>query len=155
MSLKVPVYPASFVGEADSVFLHYPNPNSKGHCMRILNFILALMFLAFAFVQINDPDPVVWILIYGVMATLSIMAIFQYHPRKFIIGVLVLFLAYGVYSLIYHPGILEWLRSENKSDIFDDVKKMENLYIEESREFLGLVICIAVLIFFLIRSTKK
>ena len=33
--------------------------------MRIVNFILAIMFLLFAFVQINDPDPVIWILIYG------------------------------------------------------------------------------------------
>jgi len=123
--------------------------------MRILNFILALMFLAFAFVQINDPDPVMWILIYGAMATLCIMAAFNYHPRKFIAAVLALYLAYGVYTLIYHPGVLQWLQSENKSDIFDDVKKMENLYIEESREFLGLIICIAVLVFLLIRSSRK
>jgi hypothetical protein len=123
--------------------------------MRILNFILALMFLAFAFVQINDPDPVIWILVYGTMATLCIMAAFKFHPRKFIAAILILFLAYGVYTLIYHPGVLEWLRSDNKSDIFDDVKKMENLYIEESREFLGLIICIAVLVFLLIRSSRK
>ena len=123
--------------------------------MRILNFILALMFLAFAFVQINDPDPVVWILIYGVMATLAMMATFQYYPRKFLVAILVLYLAYGVYTLIYHPGVLEWLKSENKSDIFDDVKKMENLYIEESREFLGLMICICVLIFYVVRAFKK
>jgi Transmembrane family 220, helix len=123
--------------------------------MRILNFILALMFLAFAFVQINDPDPVLWILIYGAMATFSIMAIFKYYPLKFMIAVLVLYLVYGAYTLIYHPGILEWLQSENKSDIFDDVKKMENLYIEESREFLGLIICIGVLIFYFVRSSKK
>ena len=123
--------------------------------MRILNFILALMFLAFAFVQVNDPDPVVWILIYGAMATLAIMAIFQYYPRKFLVAILVLYLAYGVYTLIYHPGVLEWLKSENKADIFDDVKKMENLYIEESREFLGLMICISVLIFYVARAFKK
>lgn len=123
--------------------------------MKILNSILALMFLTFAFVQVNDPDPALWILIYGAMATLAIMAIFQYHPRKFLLAILVLFLAYATYTLIYHPGVLEWLRSENKSDIFDDVKKMENLYIEESREFLGLMICIAVLIFYVARAFQR
>src|SRR5688500_3225285 len=117
--------------------------------MRILNLILALMFLSFAFVQINDPDPVMWILFYVVMATLCIMAAFKYYPRKFIAAILALYLAYGVYTLIYHRGVLEWLQSDNKSDIFDDVKKMENLYIEESREFLGLIICIGVLVFLL------
>ena len=123
--------------------------------MRILNFILALMFLAFAFVQINDPDPMVWILIYGAMAVLFIMAIFQYYPRKVMIGILALYLAYGVFTLIYHPGFLEWIKSDNKSDIFDEVAKMQNLYIEESREFLGLFICIAALIFLIIRSSRK
>jgi hypothetical protein len=89
------------------------------------------------------------------MATLAIMAIFQYYPRKFLLGILVLYLAYGVYTLIYHPGVLEWLQSEHKSDIFDDVKKMENLYIEESREFLGLMICIVVLIFYVSRAFRR
>jgi len=113
------------------------------------------MFLAFAFVQINDPDPVLWIVLYGVMATLAMMAIFQYYPRKFLAAVLALYVAYAIFTLIYHPGVLEWLKSENKSDIFDDVKKMENLYIEESREFLGLMICIGVLIFYVVRAFKK
>lgn len=119
--------------------------------MRIFNFIFAAMFLVFAFVQVNDPDPVIWILIYGTMAVLSIMAIFEYYQRKFLIGLLVLFIAY---SFVYIPGIAEWLRHDNKADLFDDVAKMEHLYIEESREFLGLVICIGVLVFYLYRSRK-
>lgn len=119
--------------------------------MRIFNFIFAAMFLVFAFVQVNDPDPVIWILIYGTMAVLSIMAIFEYYQRKFLIGLLVLFIAY---SFVYIPGIVEWLRHDNKADLFDDVAKMEHLYIEESREFLGLVICIGVLVFYLYRSRK-
>lgn len=120
--------------------------------MRILNFILALMFLAFAFVQINDPDPAVWILIYGAMATLSIMAIFEYYPKKFLMAIMVIYLAY---SLVFIPGVLEWLRQENKSDLFSEEMKAQHPYIEQAREFLGLLICIAVLIFFLVRSSKK
>src|SRR5688572_28280829 len=89
--------------------------------MRIVNFILAIMFLLFAFVQINDPDPVIWILIYGAMAVLSIMAIFEFYPTKFTIGLLVL---YVLYSIVYMPGVLEWLRRDDKSMLFDDVAKM-------------------------------
>ena len=120
--------------------------------MRIVNFLLAVMFLLFAFVQINDPDPVVWILIYGAMAVISIMAIFEFYPKKFLIGLLVLYLAYSVF---YFPGVLEWLQHDNKSALFDEVAKMEHLYVEESREFLGLMICVATLVFYLIRSRKK
>lgn len=50
---------------------------------RIGNFLLAVMFLVFAFVQVNDPDPIIWILIYGVMAVMAIMAIFEFYPERF------------------------------------------------------------------------
>jgi Transmembrane family 220, helix len=120
--------------------------------MRIVNFILAVIFLLFAFVQINDPDPVIWILIYGVMAVLSIMAIFKFYPTKFIIGLLVLYI---LYSIVYIPGVLEWLKQDNKALLFDDVAKMHYPYVEEAREFLGLWICIIVLIVFVIRSRRK
>lgn len=120
--------------------------------MRIVNFLLAAMFLVFAFVQVNDPDPIMWILIYGCMAVLCVLAIFNFYPRKVLIGVLILFVAY---STVFFSGVMVWLKSENKSALFDDVAKMENLYIEESREFLGLFICIIVLTVFIIRSAKK
>ena len=120
--------------------------------MKILNFILAIMFLAFAFVQINDPDPAIWILIYGAMAVLAVLAMFEYYPKKFLIGLTVLFVAY---SVVYLPGVLEWLRQDNKSQLFDDVAKMEHLYVEQSREFLGLMICVLALIFYIVRSFKK
>ena len=119
--------------------------------MRIVNFLLAAMFVLFAFVQVNDPDPVIWILIYGIMAVFCIMAIFEFYPKKFMIGVLVL---YALYSIVYLPGLAQWLRSDNKADLFDNIAKMENLYIEESRESLGLFICIIVLVFYLVRSRK-
>lgn len=119
--------------------------------MRIVNFVLAAMFLVFAFVQVNDPDPVIWILIYGIMAIFAIMAIFEFYPKKFLIAVLILFV---LYSFVYIPGLQEWLRQGNKSALFDNVAKMEHLYIEESREFLGLLICIVVLAFYLFRSRK-
>jgi len=117
--------------------------------MKILNFLLAAMFLLFAFLQVNDPDPLLWITIYGSMAVLAILAMFKIYPKRIILIILVLFVAY---SLLYVPGIKEWILSDNKSDLFDDVAKMNNLYIEETREFLGLWICIAVLSFYFIRS---
>jgi hypothetical protein len=120
--------------------------------MRILNFVLAIMFLLFAFVQINDPDPVIWILIYGAMAVLCIMAIFEFYPKKFIIGIMVIYIGY---SLVYIPGTLEWLRNDNKDMLFDDLAKMQFPYIEETREFLGLLICIIVLFFHLYRARRS
>jgi hypothetical protein len=110
------------------------------------------MFLIFAFVQINDPDPVKWILIYGVMAVMCILAIFEFYPGKAIVGLLVIFI---LYSFAYVPGVIEWLTKDNKALLFDDIAKMQYPYIEEAREFLGLWICIGVLIFHLASAKKK
>ncbi len=120
--------------------------------MRILNFILAVMFLIFAFVQVNDPDPVVWILIYGIMAVMCILAIFEFYPTKVTLGLLLIM---TLYSFTYVPGVIEWLGSDDKTLLFDDIAKMQYPYIEEAREFLGLLICIGVLIFHVVRAKKK
>ncbi len=120
--------------------------------MRIFNFILAVMFLIFAFVQINDPDPVIWILIYGAMAVTCVMAIFEFYPSKVTVGLLVILI---LYSFVYVPGVIEWLQKDNKALLFDDIAKMQYPYIEQAREFLGLLICVSVLIFHLTRAKKK
>ena len=110
--------------------------------MKVVNLLLAVLFVVFAFLQINDPDPALWILIYGVMAVTCVLAAFGYYYPKVLIGILIV---YAVYSLTYWSSISKWLTADNKGMLFDDVAKMENLYIEESREFLGLFICILVL----------
>jgi len=120
--------------------------------MRIFNFLLAVMFLLFAFLQLNDPDPVVWILIYGSMAVYCILAMYEFYSRKFMLAWIVLLVAY---SIIYVDGVVEWARSGNKAALFDEIAKMEYWYIEEAREFLGILICISVLIFYWFRSSPK
>ena len=119
--------------------------------MKIVNLILAVMFLLFAFVQVNDPDPVLWILIYGSMAVVCILAAFRVYSR---IGLVILLVAFFAYAIILLPGFNEWLKQDDKSALFDDIAKMNHIYIEETREFLGLLICCAVLILQLIRSRR-
>ncbi|HYF68491.1 MAG TPA: transmembrane 220 family protein [Ohtaekwangia sp.] len=120
--------------------------------MKILNFILCVLFLVFAFVQVNDPDPFIWIIIYGIMAVLAVMAMFNYFQRKLLIALLII---YAAYSMVYVDGVIEWFRQDDKAVIFDDVAKMRAPFIEYSREFLGLWICNLVLIFYLIKSRKQ
>lgn len=120
--------------------------------MKLLFAFFALMFLAFAALQINDPDPILWILIYGVMAVVSVMAMFNYYNRWLLVGLAVFYL---IYMIILFPGLAEWLRQDDKSVLFDDVMKMEFPYIEESREFLGLLINQLVLAVCLFRAFRQ
>jgi hypothetical protein len=120
--------------------------------MKVVSSILALMFFSFAFVQLNDPDPVLWIIIYLSMAAICILAIFKKYYK---IVMAVLAAGCFIYAVILFPGLVEWLQTENKSLLFDDIAKMQHIYIEESREFLGLIICLAVLAVYWFRSTNS
>jgi hypothetical protein len=120
--------------------------------MKFVNLLLALMFMFFAFVQINDPDPVLWILIYGAMAVTCILAAFRIYYKVALITLLVVFVAY---SFVFLRGVMEWFGQPDKSVLFDDVMKMQHPYIEESREFLGLMICIIVLVIHLVLSRRR
>jgi hypothetical protein len=120
--------------------------------MKALSYALAVMFLAFSFVQINDPDPIVWILIYGSMAAVCIMGAFNYYQKWLMLLQTVVYLGYAYTRL---PSIGRWLASADKMMLFDDLAKMQNIYIEESREFLGLVICLAVLAMYAWRSRRR
>jgi hypothetical protein len=119
--------------------------------MRILNFLLAVMFLGFASVQINDPDPITWILIYGSMAAVCVMASFEYYIRWLMI---LQFVCYTLYCVVLFPSIHVWLASSDRTMLFDELAKMQYPYIEESREFLGLVICMTVLVGYGFRALK-
>ncbi len=120
--------------------------------MKIINFILALTFLLFAFVQINDPDPILWILIYGNMAVLSVLAMFKMRFVYWLVASMVL---YSIYAALLVNSAWVWLQSPDRSLLFDDIAKMQNLYIEETREFLGLIICIVAAVFHFLSNRKK
>lgn len=120
--------------------------------MKIINFVLALIFLLFAFVQINDPDPILWILIYGNMAVLSVLAMFK---MRFVYWLGASIVLYSIYAALLVNGAWEWLQSPDRSLLFDDIAKMQYPYIEETREFLGLIICITAAVFHLLSNRKK
>jgi len=98
-----------------------------------------------AFLQVNDPNPILWILIYGAMASVCIMAIFEYYIPLLMA---ILTLGYLIYCFLLWPGFSVWLASDDKAMLFREIAKMQNTYIEESRKFLGLLICLFTLGFY-------
>lgn len=119
--------------------------------MKIITGILILMFLVFALVQINDPDPMVWITIYLMMSVISGAAFLGKLNRYIPIMALIICVAM---MINLWPGLMQWLASADRRLIFDDIAKMQNIYIEEAREFFGLLICMAALLYFLLISRK-
>ncbi len=119
--------------------------------MKIFSIIFAIIFLLFCIVQFNDPDPFIWIAIYSSMVVVCAIAAFDYYPRRMYWILLVLFVAYSTMDI---PSVLIWLKQDDRAALFDEVAKMKYLYIEETREFLGLMICVSVLVFYLVKSRR-
>ncbi len=113
--------------------------------MKIFNIIFIILFIAFAAVQYNDPDPYVWMAIYLYAAFLCYRAIqHRYNKALYIIG-LVAYSLYGVYLFFAKSGVLDWV-NEHHSESIVQTMKAQKPWIEETREFFGLVIVIAVLL---------
>lgn len=118
--------------------------------MKILNLLLAAVFLLFAIVQYNDPDPWLWVALYGFVAGVAAFAAFgKYHSWLVAIG-----LALSIVWLAsLTPGLLEWIQMGMPN--IASAMKAETPYIENTREFLGVFLCVLVLFFQYIQARKK
>ena len=103
---------------------------------RIISIILLIVFALFAYWQRNDADPGLWITIYGLVALISLLRLFNIYSRPI---TTILMIAFLVYSFWYIGGLFEWLGSEDKGRVFGTMTP-EYPYVEETREFLGLIL---------------
>lgn len=112
--------------------------------MKIFNIICCVLFILFAGLQYNDPDPWLWIAIYGYTAVLCYLAARgQYYMKAYLAGI-ILYAVYAVYKIFDQNGLLDWIKLHDAESIAATMKA-ERPWIEESREFFGLVILIIVL----------
>ncbi len=112
--------------------------------MKIFNILFCILFVISAGLQYNDPDPYVWIPIYLFGALMCYKAYQQvYYPKTYLAGI-VIFLLYGIYLFFDRYGVLTWWNQHDAENIAQSMKATEP-WIEETREFFGLLILIVVL----------
>lgn len=112
--------------------------------MKILNIVFCLMFVLFAGLQYNDPDPYVWMPIYLYSAVLCLLASRnRFYPKWYIAGILV-YLAYAIYKFFDQNGVEDWFTKHHAENLAETMKATKP-WIEETREFFGLFICIGAL----------
>jgi len=113
--------------------------------MKFFNIFFSIVFILFAVVQYNDPDPYLWVPIYLYPALLCYFKVMQkpIHKMAYWAGFLV-FGAYAIYKMFDINGIIDWVQLHNASNLVSTMKA-EKPWIEESREFFGLVIILLVL----------
>lgn len=117
--------------------------------MKITNIILSLLFLSFAIVQYNDPDPWIWISIYVLIAMLcGLAAAGRFQKNLLMLGALAALITLGVMA----PEFIGWL-SDGMPSIVTSMKA-ETPYIELVREFLGVLIVFLTLVFLYWQARK-
>ena len=110
---------------------------------RIISAVSAVLFLAFALVQLNDPDPALWVALYGLVAYYS--AFNAFGRNRPVVG-WALIVALTSMAFFTVGGFWQWLTQPEKSEIFGEMV-YEKPYIEETREFLGTLIALGFVLY--------
>ena len=111
--------------------------------MKAFNFVVAAVFLVFAAIQLNDPDPLYWIGVYAGTAGVALARAFGRQSR-FWTGACVGAVAAGIVTTA--PAFGQFLGSGQPMSLLGAMSGGD--YIENSREFLGLALALAVLVLF-------
>ena len=118
--------------------------------MRVFAATFTVIFLLFTAVQYNDPDPQVWIPIYGYAAVVSGLMYFKIINWPMILAGLVFYLAGACY--LFSPEIMtDWYAEE----MANTTTAMKTTLMEEGREFWGLVICMVVMTIYFFHAVNK
>lgn|SRR5574343_256854 len=122
--------------------------------MKAFNLLFFILFVLFAALQYNDPDPYIWMPIYIFAAGLCWLAYRQsYFPKAYLAGMIVYGL-YAIYLFFTNDGVLDWFNKHEAENLVQTMKA-EKPWIEDTREFGGLLILIIVLLVNYIKTRKK
>jgi len=113
--------------------------------MKVFNIVFIILFIFFAALQYNDPDPYIWMPLYLYAAFLCYLALNKKYNRNLYFAGFVVYSAYALYLLFEKNGAVSWIKNHHAENIADTMEATKP-WIEETREFFGLTILIAVLI---------
>ncbi|MBV7532427.1 transmembrane 220 family protein [Chitinophaga sp. sic0106] len=112
--------------------------------MKAFNIFFAVIFVVFAGLQYNDPDPYVWMPIYLYAAILCAMAArSRFYSKLYLLGIGI-YLVYAIYLFFTRDGVVDWATQHQAENIAQSMKATKP-WIEDTREFFGLFICIIAL----------
>ena len=113
--------------------------------MKALHFIFAALFLYMAYIQLNDPDPLYWIIIYVGTAAIALakgLGVSSDFWTTILIG------AAAAGMIIATPSLVEFIASGDLAAI-GDMRRAP--YVEPAREFGGLLLAFGLLLYYYIR----
>lgn len=112
----------------------------------IINAILSISFIGFAYVNLNDSDSWLWVPIYLFAAACCGLACFGIQlPWLYLAGI-AFYVVYAVQLFFAKDGVKDWIVKYKQPSLVETMQASKP-YIEKTREFFGLLIAAAALIF--------
>jgi hypothetical protein len=112
--------------------------------MKNFNIIFAFVFALFALVQFNDPDPYLWIPIYGYASIVCIANARKKYDSFTHFAALIFCLVFGLKLLFVRDGVVDWINKYNTENLVQTMKATKP-WVENTREFGGLLIIFIVM----------
>lgn len=105
----------------------------------ILNIIFCLAFLVFAYLNLNDVDPWLWVPIYMSAAICCGLVVFGFYYPTIYLLLIAFYLIYAIILFFAKDGVRDWLTKYKKESLVQEMQATKP-YIEQTREFFGLLI---------------
>lgn len=110
---------------------------------KFFNIIIAVVFVVFAIVQWNDPDPWLWMFLYVYVAVSIMLFEFTDKSSYWLLAGIIFCVLLSVY---YVPDIVLWIKDGMPS--IATSMKAESKYIELVREFFGTILALVTFSFY-------
>jgi hypothetical protein len=119
------------------------NKLSPSKSRKTTNTLLGAIFILFAVIQLNDPDPILWFLLYMIVALVSVISNYKKIHVYILWGLIIGYLIYAGFHFSY---FIDWLQTEYKNELFGEMV-YEKPYLEGTREFIGLIMAVGALLY--------
>lgn len=107
--------------------------------MKTFNLIFLILFLIFSFLQLNNPDPLLWFGLYFLGAAACAVGVVKKTNKGFLWLLLALYLIYAGYIVFGSDGEISWFTDHSAENIAQSMKA-EKPWIEPTPEFFDLLI---------------
>ncbi|MEZ2337897.1 transmembrane 220 family protein [Mucilaginibacter sp. RCC_168] len=111
----------------------------------ILNIIFCLSFLVFAYLNLNDVDPWLWVPIYLSASISCGLVVFGKYYHTIWLLLVAFYLIYAIILFFAKDGVRDWITKYKKPSLVESMQATKP-YIEQTREFFGLLIISAALL---------
>lgn len=110
-----------------------------------LNITFCIAFIGFAYVNLNDKDWWLWVPIYMAAAICCGLAAASLFYPYIYLALIAFYMIYAIKIFFAKDGVRDWIVKYNRPSLVESMQAIKP-YIEQTREFFGLLIIVGALL---------